>query len=305
MAVKRKSLSVTFAFCGVVLSIIASVHPLDIRAQSSNRVGLVVGKGDGSFVTRCVEFVEDELSGYDLLMRSGLQVVAIQSGGMGVMICEIDGEGCPANNCWCKCSGSTCTYWSYWHLEGREWSYAFMGALSHRVRSGDVDGWTWGAGDPPPALSFEQICAPPATAPLSPTATPTILPTDTPTLAPTATVLLPTHTPQPAGTATALPTAMWTPMASLPAESPTLLPSATPTGAATLQASTLTPSPTPSPQSIAAQRVTRALPTRVPAQATLTVSPKAGEAQSNYILFGALVAVLFGVMVVIVRQRQR
>ena len=286
MAVKRKSLSVTFAFCGVVLSIIASVHPLDIRAQSSNRVGLVVGKGDGSFVTRCVEFAEDELSGYDLLMRSGLQVVAIQSGGMGVMICEIDGEGCPANNCWCKCSGSTCTYWSYWHLEGREWSYAFMGALGHRVRSGDVDGWTWGAGDPPPALSFEQICAPLATASLSPTATPTILLTDTPTLAPTATAPLPTHTPQPAGTATALPTTMWTSTASLPA-------------------STSTPSLTPSPQSVAAQRATRALPTRMPAQATLTVSPKAGEAQSNYILFGALVAVLFGVMVVIVLQRQR
>jgi hypothetical protein len=302
--VKRRDLAVALIFWGLALSVMTSVPPLHSVAQSPNRAGLVVGKGDGSLVTRCVEFAEEELSGYDLLIRSGLQVVATQSGGMGVLICEIDGQGCPASNCWCKCSGSTCTYWSYWHLDGGEWSYAFMGALSRRVRSGDVDGWMWGVGDPPPALSFEQICALPVTLPLPPTVTPTILPAHTPTLTATTTAPAPTHTPRPAGTATTLPTAIWTPTASLLAESSTLLPSATPTGTATLQAPTMTPSPTPSPQSVAAQRVTHALPTTMLAQATTAVNPRTEGGRSNYILFGVLVAILLGVMIVIVLQRK-
>lgn len=301
---KRTHLAVVLVFWGLVLFVMTRVPPLHSVAQSPNRAGLVVGKGDGSLVTRCVEFVEDELSGYDLLLRSGLQVVATQSGGMGVLICEIDGQGCPANNCWCKCSGSTCTYWSYWHLEGGEWSYAFMGALGRRIRSGDVDGWMWGVGDPPPALSFERICAPPATLPPPATVTPTSLLTHTPTPTSTATASAPTHTARPAGTATALPTAMRTP-ASLAAESPTPLPPATPTSTATLQASTRTPSPTPSPQSVAAQQEMHPLPATMPAQATTIVNPRTEGGRSSYILFGVLIAILFAVMIGIVLQRKR
>ena len=91
-------------FLGLVLLCVASLNSPEIKAQSPNRVGLVVDKGDGSVVTRCVEFSKAEIGGYDLLMRSGLQVVASQASGQGVTICEIDGKGCPANNCFCKCS---------------------------------------------------------------------------------------------------------------------------------------------------------------------------------------------------------
>ncbi|RLC66222.1 MAG: hypothetical protein DRI48_05180, partial [Chloroflexi bacterium] len=51
-------------------------HLPGTQAQSPNRVGLVVRFGDGSLVTRCVEFSEPEISGYDVLTRSGLNVVA-------------------------------------------------------------------------------------------------------------------------------------------------------------------------------------------------------------------------------------
>jgi hypothetical protein len=400
MSVNHRNLAVVLVFWGVLLSVVASVHPFDVRAQSPNQVGLVVGSGDGSMVTRCVEFAEDEISGYDLLMRSGLQVVATQSGGMGVTICEIDGEGCPADNCFCECTGSTCAYWSYWHLVGGEWSYSSVGANGHRVRPGDVDGWRWGKGDPPPVVPFEQICAPPATATSLPTATPTDtplpppgisfevepktvvagecaelrwqvddvqavyldgqgvggyetrtvcptqtqtyelrvvsassesrhsvtvnvvqpsptpLPTDTPTLSSTGSVPLPTHTPQRADTATDAPTETWTPTSSPPKESPTPRPSATPTGTATLRAPTAVPSPTQSPPSVAVQRVTpsatstrgtavRPLSTVKPRQATSTVNRQDKEERSNYILFGVLVAVLLGAIVVIVLQRKR
>ena len=315
VSVKVRNLAVVWVFWCIVLSLAASLHPLEIGAQSPNQVGLVVGLGDGSVVTRCVEFAEAEISGYDLLMRSGLQVVASQSSGAGVTICEIDGTGCPANNCFCKCSGSTCTYWSYWHLVGGEWSYASVGANGRRLHSGDVDGWMWGQGDPPPVVPLEQICAPPATATPLPTASPTPVPTATPTLPPTAIALLPTHTPQPADAATLLPTATWTPTSIPSPASPTPLPSATSTSTATLQAPAATPSPTPSPQSVAAQRATpsatsaaraaRPSPTLRPRQATPTVSPEERETRSNYVLFGVLLAVLGGVMVVIAIQRKR
>jgi hypothetical protein len=293
MFVNHRNLAVVLVFGGVLLSVVASVHPFDVRAQSLNQVGLVVGSGDGSIVTRCVEFAEDEISGYDLLMRSGLQVVATQSGGMGVTICEIDGEGCSADNCFCECTGSTCAYWSYWHLVGGEWSYSSVGANGHRVRPGDVDGWSWGKGDPPSVVPFEQICAPPATA-TSP----------------------PTYTPQPADMTTDAPTETWTPTLIPPTESPTPRSSATPTGTATLRAPTAVPSPTKSSQSVAVQRVTpfatstrgtavRPLSTATLRQATSTVGRQDREGRSNYIVFGVLVAVLLGAIVVVALQRKR
>jgi hypothetical protein len=150
-----------------------------VRAQQSNRVGLVVVHGDGSTITRCVEFDESEISGYDILQRSGLEIVAAQDSGMGAAICTIDGEGCPDSDCFCQCQGSTCTYWSYWHLNGSDWVYSPAGASTYKAHNGDVEGWRWGENDPPPVIPFDQICAPPSTDTPIPTNTPA-LPTDTP-----------------------------------------------------------------------------------------------------------------------------
>ena len=297
MSMNYRNLAVVWIWVGVMLSVVAGALTLGIRAQSLNQAGLVVELGDGSLVTRCVGFAEDEISGYDLLMRSGLQAVAIQSGGMGVTICEIDGEGCPANNCFCKCSGSTCDYWSYWHLVGGEWSYSVVGVNGHRLGPGDVDGWTWGKGEPPPILALEQICAPPATATSVSTATLAPLATDTPTLS--ATVPLPTRTPQPAGPAAVSSTATWTPTSIPPTESPAPLPSATPMVTATLQGPALPPGAT------FTRRAVLPSMTPTPRLATLTVSPQDREGRSNYVLFGVLFTVLLGVILVMVVLRQR
>lgn len=166
------------------------------RAQQPNQVGLVVQHGDGRLITRCVKFDESQISGYEMLTRSGLEVVANFDWGMGAAICAIDGEGCPANNCFCQCQGSPCIYWAYHHLVDGQWVYSNLGASNYNVRHGDVEGWAWGAGAmegggaQPPVIPFDQICVPPATE--------TPVPTDTPTPAP------PTATPIPA-TATVTP----------------------------------------------------------------------------------------------------
>ncbi len=176
-----------------VLGVAAGLgHGRTARAQAGNRVGLAVTHGDGSTITRCISFTEAEISGYDVLQRSGLSLVVAQSGGVGAAICAIDGEGCEAGNCFCQCQGSPCVYWSYWHLSQGTWVFSSLGASSHRVRDGDVEGWRWGDGSPPPVVSFDQICAP--------------LPTDTP--APTSTPVPPAPTPVPP-TATPLPPVVW------------------------------------------------------------------------------------------------
>lgn len=174
--------------------ILIGIGQPDAHAQQPNRVGLVIRHGNGTTITRCVEFNGSEISGYDLLMRSGLDIVADFGSGMGAAICSIEGEGCPVNEC---LTCATPDYWSYWRLTDGAWSYYQAGASTSTVRDGDVEGWSWGSGNPPPVLSFEQICAPP------PTDTPPP-PTDTP-VPPTATSPPPTDTPVPAPTTTLSP----------------------------------------------------------------------------------------------------
>lgn len=292
---KCRHLTVGRVVSGIALLLVVGLNPLGIGAQSPNRVGLVVRLGDGSVITRCVEFVEDELSGYDVLMRSGLQVVVSQPGGMGVIICQIGGEGCPANNCFCKCSGSTCNYWSYWRFQDDAWSYSPMGASGNRVRPGAVEGWVWGRGDPPPVLTLEQICALPATATPPPTATPTVFPT--------ATAPLLTPTPQPAGRATVLATATWTSTAVPPTASLALLPLATHTSTLTPEVPAVTLSPTFSPQSPRATPASESRPDPALRLGQETPSSQNGDGRSNYVWFGVLAAMLLGVAVLLLRKR--
>ncbi|MBC7237429.1 MAG: hypothetical protein H5T69_16430, partial [Chloroflexi bacterium] len=129
----------------VLLAALGGAAELPALAQGPNRVALVVQHGDGTVVTRCVEFDEPSLTGYQILLRSGLEITA-SSGPLGTAICRIDGEGCDAGNCFCQMPGS---YWSYWNLADGAWQYSPLGASARQVHNGDVEGWAWGAGSPP------------------------------------------------------------------------------------------------------------------------------------------------------------
>jgi hypothetical protein len=183
-------------------------HIRNSTAQESNHAGLVVQFGDGSIETRCVEFAESNISGLELLERSGLPILAAYDPSMGAMVCKIQEQGCPVDNCLCE---SPPDYWSYWHQVDNNWIYSPAGSSTYQVFNGAVEGWSWGPGNPPPMITISEICAPPATAtptntniptstPVTPTATPdptdTLVPTETPEQAPT-TDLPPTDTPVP------------------------------------------------------------------------------------------------------------
>jgi hypothetical protein len=183
-------------------------------ADEAHQAGLVVQFGDGRVETRCVRFEDDQITGADLLALSGLDTVMDPSSGMGVTVCQIEGEGCtyPAEPCFCQCmGGGECAYWNYFFREAgqADWTYSALGAAIHKTEPGSVEGWVWGDGHSPPAeeLTFEVICASPTPNPTAtsepPTpvlATATASPSETPRAEEGATDLPATTAPAPSPT---------------------------------------------------------------------------------------------------------
>ncbi|MBC7261914.1 MAG: hypothetical protein H5T63_07845 [Chloroflexi bacterium] len=127
-----------------------------VASQPSHQAGLVIQFGDGSYITRCIPFAEDSISGLELLMRSGLDVVM-----WGGAVCRIAQDGCdyPAEPCFCQCTGGKCLYWSYWHWRDGRWVYSQVGSADYLVHDGDLEGWAWSNGQPPSVVPMEQVCS--------------------------------------------------------------------------------------------------------------------------------------------------
>jgi len=157
----------TFAALGLNASALLR-QPVAVN-QATSRAALVVNFGNGRVVEQCVAFTEPEITGYDLLRRSILPVIANVYGPLGAAICKIDNEGCsyPAEDCFCK-SVSEQKSWFFWVLQNGVWVSSKLGAGTITVTNGTVHGWMWGAGSPAePVKTFDQICI------SAPTATPT------------------------------------------------------------------------------------------------------------------------------------
>lgn len=147
----------------VIVAITLVAYGLGI-AQEPNKAGIVIRLNESETISRCVAFEDEDISGLELLERSGL-TTQIRAEGMGSLVCSINETGCPANDCFCQCrGGGECVYWSYWQDSAEGWQYARLGASSYRVTAGEIDGWSWGPGSltdaiSPPELTFEEICS--------------------------------------------------------------------------------------------------------------------------------------------------
>lgn len=201
--------------------------PASVLAKVPNQAALVIQLSDGRLETRCVPLDGQKMNGADLLTRSGLDVIVDAASGMGLIVCQIEGDGCdfPAEPCFCQCmGGGECTYWNYFYREAGadQWTYSALGAAMHQVQPGSVEGWVWGDGHTPPAtdLTFASICTPPTATPTPTTPPPTSLPTDPPPAATTS----PSATPPPAS----LPTATTAPPTPAPMPTPTPAPAPDP-----------------------------------------------------------------------------
>ncbi|MCE5259392.1 MAG: hypothetical protein LLG44_10105 [Chloroflexi bacterium] len=130
-------------------------------AQGANHASLIVVFGPGDVFSSCVTFTESEISGIELAERAGLTLVSQQVAGVGEAVCKIEEIGCnyPGEQCFCKCLGTPCNYWSYWIWEGGAWVYAGRGAGQNMVKSGDINAWVWGDGQSePPAVTAGGVC---------------------------------------------------------------------------------------------------------------------------------------------------
>jgi hypothetical protein len=118
-------------------------------------------------LTRCVAFAEDQITGMQLIQRSGVEYQAQTFGAMGSAICQLDGEpGAVPSNCF-----GTGAYWQYFHRQGAGWQPSALGASSSILHDGDMDGWDYAAGaaQPPANLTFATVCASPVVPPPSAT----------------------------------------------------------------------------------------------------------------------------------------
>jgi hypothetical protein len=180
----RLAVTFTAALTGIVILIVwAVVGHGSAAADAPNRAGLVVTFSDGYTVSQCIEFAEAEISGAELLERSGLPVVSV-GGGMGAAVCKIGDEGCDdPNDCFCQCHGADCRYWAYYTLEDGQWKYSNAGASLRKVHHGDVDGWAWGSGKAgsgaiPQPYAFQGIC--PQLSQSTPSPSPQLMEADAP-----------------------------------------------------------------------------------------------------------------------------
>jgi energy-coupling factor transport system substrate-specific component len=150
----------------VLLALAGTAGVARAQEPADGRAGLVVRFGDGSVQTACLDLGPDgQATGEELLQAAGLQPV-LEYSALGGIVCQIGALGCgfPEQSCWCQCKGDPCVYWRYFHQVEGDWVYATVGASSHLVRAGQVEGWVWGTGgagegDLPPLLSLEEICA--------------------------------------------------------------------------------------------------------------------------------------------------
>lgn len=138
------------------------VPAMGASAADINAAGLIVDYGDGRVSYAWIPFEEDEISGVQLLERSGLDLVTVGFGGMGDAVCQIDDTGCSVDDCrkrMCQTSDPESPFWRYSRQnDSGEWAFAATGASGARVRDGDIEAWSWTGSEPElPAMTMAEL----------------------------------------------------------------------------------------------------------------------------------------------------
>jgi hypothetical protein len=148
-----------------------------------HHAALVVQHAGGSVITRCVAFAEEQITGLQLVERSGVPYAAQDFGSIGSAMCQLDLEPSTVPS---GCFGAG-PYWQYFHRRGSAWQTSALGASSSLLHDGDMDGWHFavGANQVPGPVAFASVCGAPA--PPAATATQAAHAPNQPTPIPTAT----------------------------------------------------------------------------------------------------------------------
>ncbi|APU15666.1 MULTISPECIES: hypothetical protein [Actinoalloteichus] len=129
---------------------LAAPTPAPAAAQACTaETGVVVVVDFGSLggtVSRCVPGTPE--TGYAALQEAGFRLAGTAHDGAG-FVCRIDDRPGPDQEP-CDDTPSGDAYWSYWIDEGGgSWSYSTRGAMASYPEADRVEGWSFGAGDPP------------------------------------------------------------------------------------------------------------------------------------------------------------
>jgi len=155
---KRSSHSVRWLVVVASVLFVAGLLTSAAYAEDSKQVGLVIRWSDGTEHTEIVTIPVDG-TGLDALLAASVNVDSFDAG-WGISVCAIDGEGCPADDCFCDLEH----FWGYWNLVDGAWVSSMIGASAHVPTDGDVDGWAWTGFDDafnptvePSLYTFEEI----------------------------------------------------------------------------------------------------------------------------------------------------
>ena len=119
-------------------------------SSNTNAAGLVIDPGNANPSTACVEFIQESISGLELLDESGFAYNS-QDGFMNSILGVSNPEG-------------ETNYWSYWQWNGREWQFKNVGAGESVVLPGSVEGWHFTSWEVFPSLppdfvpNMDEIC---------------------------------------------------------------------------------------------------------------------------------------------------
>lgn len=132
------------------------------RAASFNQAGLIVDYGDGSTSWVWVPFEEEELSIFEVLERSKIDLVTVGFGGLGEGVCQIGPTGCSIDDCrkrMCQTTSSS-PFWRVMVLDGDTWRMAASGVSGTKVGDGDIVALSWSSATPDlPVLSIDELTA--------------------------------------------------------------------------------------------------------------------------------------------------
>lgn len=121
-------------------------------ATSGVLVVVDFGSLGGGVVQRCLGMPPD--TGYDALRAAGFRTAGTVHDGPA-FVCRIDDRPSPAVEP-CTDTPPTTAYWSYWdgNVGTNRWEYSNEGAMSATPKAGQVEGWSFGSGQPPhPAVT--------------------------------------------------------------------------------------------------------------------------------------------------------
>ena len=149
-------------------ALIAALFSIRPAHAAIHHAALVIKHTSGSVITRCVAFAEDQITGLQLVERSGVQYEAQNFGSIGGAMCQLDREPSTVPP---GCFGSG-PYWQYFHRQAGGWQSSAFGASSSVLHDGDMDGWRYAVGmnQAPGNVAFAAVCIT-AAPPPAPTAT--------------------------------------------------------------------------------------------------------------------------------------